>query len=83
MDTPITLMVDLIFEITGLPKNGEDPFQYLKGRDNDKCLVARLKEWYNLQCDGRAYHIDSINNRAVRISAQILETNIFKKNIPI
>ena len=47
LDTPITLTVDLISEITGLLKDGEDPSQYFKGRDNDKHLRARLKERYN------------------------------------
>ena len=60
LDTPITLMMDLISEITGLPKDGEDPLQYSKGRDNDKRLAAGLKEWYDLKHDGRAYRIDSI-----------------------
>ena len=83
LDTPITLTVYFISEIMGLPKDGPDPSQYLKGRDNDKRLKARLKERYDLQCDGRAYHIDIINDRVVCIGAQILESNIIRKNHPI
>ena len=36
LDTPIEVTVDLIAEITGLPKDGIDPSQYFKGQDNDK-----------------------------------------------
>ena len=68
-DTPITLTVDLISEIMGLLNDGEDPSQYFKGRDNDKHLEAWLKERYDLQRDGRAYRINNINDRAVRIGA--------------
>ena len=69
MDTPITLTVDLISKIMGLPKDGEDPSQNFKGRDNDKCLATWLKERYDLQRDGRSYHINSINDRMVHIGA--------------
>ena len=44
MDTPVAIMVDLISEITGLPKDGPDPSQYFKGKDNDKRLAVRLKK---------------------------------------
>ena len=44
MDMPIVITVDLISEITGLPKDGVEPSQYFRGRDNDKRLAARLKE---------------------------------------
>ena len=80
MDTPITLTVDFISEIMGLLKDGPNPSQYFKGRDNDKRLKARLKERYDLQRDGRAYHIDSINDIGVRIGARILASKIVRKN---
>ena len=83
LDTPITLIVDLNSEITGLPKDGEDPSQNFKGRDNDKCLAAWLKERYDLQRDGRSYHINSINEQEVHIGACILESKIVWKNHPV
>ena len=69
LDTPIVITVDLISEITGLPMDGLDPSQYFKGRDNDKRLATWLKQKYDLQRDGRAYRIDIINDRMVRIAA--------------
>ena len=48
MDTLIEVTVDLIEEITGLPKDGVDPLQDFKDRDNDKRLVAWLKLKYDL-----------------------------------
>ena len=83
LDTPIVIMVDLISEITGFPKDGPDPSQYFKGRDNDKRLAARLKEKYDLQCDDIAYRIENINDRTMRIGAHILATKIFRNNCHI
>ena len=60
MSIPFTM--DLIASITGLLKVGEDPTQYIHGRDTDKRLAKQLKERFGLQRDGHAYHIDSINS---------------------
>ena len=72
--------VDMISEITGLPKAGTDPAQYIKARDNDKNLLQQLKERYRLQRDGHAYHIDSINEQVAHIGAHILASKILQKN---
>ena len=39
-----------------------------------------LKKCYALENDGRAYRIDSINNRAVRNGASILVGKVVRKN---
>ena len=74
------ITVDLISEIMGLPMDGPDPSQYFKGRDNDKRLAVRLKERYDFQHDGRAYHIDNINNRTICFGARILASKIVRNN---
>ena len=61
MDNVIPIMVDLITDNTGLPKASEDLAQYFRGKDNDKNISQQLKERFELQSDGRAYHIDSID----------------------
>ena len=40
LDTPIMVMVELILEIMGFPKDGPEPLQYLKGRDNNKHIAT-------------------------------------------
>ena len=62
LNTLIPITVDLISSITGLPKAGEDPTQYIRGRDTDKKLGKQLKERFGLQRDGCAYRIDSIKS---------------------
>ena len=48
MNTTIPAIVDLIASIIGLPKDGEDPVQYIHGRDTDKKLAKQLKELFGL-----------------------------------
>ena len=54
-------MVDLIANIMGFPKAGEDLTQYIHGQDTDKKLSKQLKELFGLQRDGSAYFIYNIN----------------------
>ena len=61
LNEPIPVMVDLIANIMGLSKAGEDLTQYIGGRDTNKKLVKQLKERFGLHHDGRAYHVDNIN----------------------
>ena len=83
LDTPLTIIVDLISDITRLPKDGPHPSKYFKGMDNDKWFAAWLKMKYDLQRDGRVYRTNNINDRVVRISARILVSKIVRKNGPI
>ena len=70
----------LISEITGVPKDGPDPLQYIHDKDNDRKLAMTLKKSYVLECDRRAYHIDRINDCVVRIGAKILASEVVRKN---
>ena len=83
LDSSVTIMVDLIADITGLPKDGPDPLQYFRGKDNDKRLAARLEKKYGLRHNGWDFRIDSINDHAMHISARILASKIVGKNFPI
>ena len=83
LTTLIPVTVDLIASITRLPKAGEDPVQYIHGRDMDKRLAKQLKERFGLQRDGHAYRIDSVNSQAVHIGARILASNIVQGNRPV
>ena len=75
--------MELISGITGLPKDGPYPSQYIRGKDNEKKLEINIKKHYRLECDRRAYRIDSINDRVVRIGARILASKVVRKNHPV
>ena len=82
MDRLVAVMVELISEIIGMPKDGLDPSQYFRGKDNDNKLSEKLKGRYNLQRHGHAYHIDSINDQATHIAVRIYTSNIIRMNRP-
>ena len=79
MGTKVPIMVDLISQITGLPKARFDPSQYFKGKDNDKKLAARLKKKYDVIHNKRVYVNDTINDKVVRIVGKLLPMKIVHK----
>ena len=52
LDQLVIVIVALISEIIGLPKDGLDPSNYFRGKDNDKILATKMKKRYGLQRDG-------------------------------
>ena len=66
----------------GAAKGWIRPLVVFRGKDNDKRLVARLKKRYELQNDGRAYRIDSINDQSMCIGASILANKVVRKKHP-
>jgi hypothetical protein len=48
MDRPISIDVDLIAEITGLPTDGEKPEQYLDEKTKEKALAEEMKKTYGI-----------------------------------
>ena len=63
LDTKLPITVDLISYITGFHKEGIDPYQYFRGKDNDKKLDARLKNRYDVVHDKIAYIIRTFNEK--------------------
>ena len=83
LDEPVEVIVGLILEIMRLPKDGPKPSQYFHGKYNYKKMVVTLKKHCYLECDRRAYLIDSINDPAVCIGARIFSSKIVRKNHPV
>ena len=59
LNTPIPVTIDLIARITGLLNAGEDLTHYIHRMDTDKKLGKHMKDHFELQRDGYAYHIAS------------------------
>ena len=58
------------------------PFQYFRGKINDKRIAVKLKKKYNVDQDKHAYVIRTINDRAVQVAIKLLVVNIVRKNRP-
>jgi hypothetical protein len=46
MDKPVSIDVELISFITGLPSNGEKPTQYMDDKTKEKELMEEMKKTY-------------------------------------
>ena len=82
MGIKVPIMVDLICQITSLPKAGVDPSQYFTWKDNDKKLETRLRNKYGVVKDKRVYVISTINDQEVRIREKLLAMKVVWKNQP-
>ena len=62
LDIHISVDVYLIATITGFPIVGIDPIPYIARKDQDKILVAQMKQNYIIMKDKRGFDIASIND---------------------
>jgi hypothetical protein len=49
LDEPVSIDVELISFITGLPSNGEKPTQYLDDKTKEKALAEEMKKTYGTE----------------------------------
>ena len=65
LDTKFPITIDLISYITRMPMAGVNPSQYLREKDKNKRLVAKLKNKYEVTRDKKPYVINNINENAI------------------
>jgi hypothetical protein len=56
MDMMVSIDVDLIAEITGLPTDGENPTQYLDDKTKEKALAEEMKKTYGTERGSHGNH---------------------------
>ena len=78
MDCHISVEVDLIFEITGIPIEGVNPMPLFVGKEHDSGLVDQMKEKYNLARDRKGFSISSINDTRVQFVTIVLSNKLFR-----
>ena len=65
LDCKVDITIDLIHQITGLSKTGENPMTHFMGKDQDKIFVTWLIKKYNLTRGGRAYNAMQIEEKSL------------------
>ena len=76
IDGFISVYVELISAILGLPKVGVNPTLLFTGNQQDSSLVGHMKEKYNLSRDKRGFYISSINDTSVRFTTRVISSKI-------
>jgi hypothetical protein len=61
LDRPVSIDVELIAKITGLPTDGEKPAQYLDDKTKEKSLAEEMKKTYGTERGSRGIIINRIS----------------------
>jgi hypothetical protein len=78
LDTQVSIDVDLIEEITGIPTNGEPPAQYLDDKTKEKALEEDMKQTYGTERGSRGIIINKISE-PTRITTKIMASKLLRK----
>jgi hypothetical protein len=79
LDRPVSIDIDLIVHITGLPSQGEDPHHYFLIRRMRKTLSESMKEKFHTFCGQRGLDVASICDLMVRFVMQALACKLLRK----
>ena len=79
MDRRISVDVNLIPSITGLPFVGVNPVRFFSRHEQDLVLITQMKEKYDLNRYKRGLFIASINDTAIWLAKKLLSSKLLKK----
>jgi hypothetical protein len=79
MDRPVSIDVDLIVEITGLPTDGEKPEQYLDDKTKEKSIADEIKNKYGTDRGSRGMIIKQINEPTTRFATKLMACKLLRK----
>jgi hypothetical protein len=79
LDKCISIEVELIMSITGLPSQGMDPAQFLDGNTREKVLPEEMKKKYVSSRGTRGIIIKRINDDATQLGAKLLACKLITK----
>jgi hypothetical protein len=79
LDKLISIDVELIAHITGLPSRGTDPVQFLNDKTKEKALVEDMKNKYNIERGMLEIIIKRISDIVTKMAAKIMAYKLLKK----
>jgi hypothetical protein len=79
MDRHVSIYVDLIFEITCLPINGEKPEQYLDDRTKEKAIVEEINNKYGTDRGSMGMIIKQIIEPTMIFATKLMACKILRK----
>jgi hypothetical protein len=79
LDKLVSIDVDLIAHIIGLPSRGMDPAQFLEEKTKEKALAEEMKKKYGTERGTRGIIIKQISDIATKMAAKIMACKLLKK----
>jgi hypothetical protein len=78
LEKPVSIDVELIRYITGLPPRGETPAQFLDDKTKEKELVDEMKKTYGIERGSREIIIKRISDATKRMATKIMACKLRK-----
>jgi hypothetical protein len=79
VEEPISIDVELITYITGLPPRGETPTQFLDDKTKEKALAEEMKKTYGTERGSRRIIIKHISDATTRMATKIMACKLLRK----
>jgi hypothetical protein len=79
LEEPVSIDVELIAFITGLPSNGENPTQYLDDKTKEKALAEEMKKTYGTERGSHGIIIKRISDTTTRMETKLMACKLLHK----
>jgi hypothetical protein len=79
LEQPVSIDVELIALITGLPSMGENPAQYLDDKTKEKSLAEEMKKTYGTERGSCGIIIKRINDATMRMATKLMACKMLRK----
>jgi hypothetical protein len=80
LDTQVSIDVDFITKITGMPTNGEKPVQYLDDKTKETTLAKDMKQTYGTERGSRGIIIDRISEPPTWLATKLMACKLLRKS---
>jgi hypothetical protein len=79
LEQVVSIDVELIAYITGLPSRGEEPMQFLEDKTKEKALAEEMKKKYGTKRGSRGIIIKRISDAVTRMATKIMACKLLRK----
>jgi hypothetical protein len=79
MERSVSIYVDLIANITGLPTDGEKPEEYPDDKTKEKYLAEEMKIKYGTKRGSRGIIINQISEPTIRLAMKLMACKLMRK----
>jgi hypothetical protein len=79
VEEPVSIDVELIVYITGLPSRGESPVQFLDDKTKEKALAEEMKKMYGTERGSCRIIIKRISDATTRLATKLMACKFLRK----
>jgi hypothetical protein len=79
VEEPVSIDVELITFIIGMPSRGENPMQYFDDKTQEKVLAEEMKKTYDTERGSRGIIIKRISDATTRLATKLMACKLLRK----